>query len=204
MQRILYLSALAAFVFGTSMFGPGCGGSNATRLYVLSPFTGSGGTHQLAAPNQGVALGVGPVQIPKYLDRPQIVTRADRNRLDIADFDHWAAPLEENVTKVLAQNLSVLIPTDRVTLFPWNRSMTIDYQVSVDVIRFEVEQSNTSVLVARWSVLRSGGTETLMSKNSSYSTKTDSGDYTAVVASMNRNLDDLSQEIAIAIKSLAQ
>ena len=61
---------------------------------------------------QGPVIGVGPITVPKYLDRPQIVTRSGRNQLALGEFDRWAEPLQDNVLRVLAENLAFLIPTD--------------------------------------------------------------------------------------------
>ena len=53
-----------------------------------------------------------------YLDRLPIVTRASRARLVLGEFDQWAALLQDLVTRALAENLSLLIPTERVVLHP--------------------------------------------------------------------------------------
>src|SRR4030095_6551025 len=65
-----------------------------------------------------VALGVGPITLPGYLDRDQLVTRISENRLAVAENDRWGEPLEENVSRVISQNLSLLLADDKVTRFP--------------------------------------------------------------------------------------
>jgi uncharacterized lipoprotein YmbA len=79
---------------------------------------------------------VGPITLPKYLDRPQIVTRSGRNPLTLAEFDRWAKPLQDNVSRVLAENLARHIPTDHILLHPWPRSAPVDYQVAVEHLRW--------------------------------------------------------------------
>ena len=39
-------------------------------------------------------IGIGPLTMPALLDRKGIVTRADNNSVQIAEFDQWAAPLK--------------------------------------------------------------------------------------------------------------
>jgi hypothetical protein len=36
----------------------------------------------------------------------------------MAEFEQWATPLKDTVARGLAENLSLLIPTDRVVLHP--------------------------------------------------------------------------------------
>ena len=47
-------------------------------------------------------IGVGPVTVPDYLDRPQIATRSSSSSLQFSEFDRWAEPLEKNLMRVLA------------------------------------------------------------------------------------------------------
>src|SRR5574342_626514 len=67
-----------------------------------------------SASQNGVFLGIGPIKFPGYLDRQEIVVRSAQNRFDVSENDRWAEPLDENFTRVLAQNLSVLLRTDRI------------------------------------------------------------------------------------------
>src|SRR5476651_2063711 len=73
-----------------------------TRLYVLTADVANPG----AASAQGIPIGVGPVTLPKYLDRPQVVTRTASNSLNQADLDQWGGNLADNITRVLATNLA--------------------------------------------------------------------------------------------------
>lgn len=86
---------LFALVLVTAVLGAGClGGGNApTRLYVLAP------VETPALPASGaLSVGVGPMHVPGYLDRPQIVTRRDADRIDLGDFDQWGEPLRDGIS----------------------------------------------------------------------------------------------------------
>ena len=76
---------------------------------------------------------MGPVLLPAHLDRPQIVTRASENRLVLAEFHKWGEPLNTNFARVLAEDLAVLLATERVAVFPWRRAVPVDYQLEVRV-----------------------------------------------------------------------
>jgi uncharacterized lipoprotein YmbA len=152
-----------------------------------------------------VAIGVGPVSLPPYLDRPEIVTRSGGNELHLSEFDRWAEPLQQNFTRVLAQNLSNLIPTDRTAVFPWERSVPITYQVLVEVTRFEGNADGNSSLMARWSIFGVDKKKELLMRQSTFTTPTGAPqDYKATVSAMSQSLADLSREIAAAIQTLPQ
>ena len=100
-----------------------------------------------------IGILVGPVRLPMYLERSDIVTRAGLNAVQIADFAEWAGPLQENFPRVLAENLAVLLSTDRVGIFPGSFSGTFDYNVSLYVTRFDGMLGDKAYLRARWSIL---------------------------------------------------
>lgn len=172
-----------------------------TRLYVLTalPWTDDS---QHAAGASGVALAVGPVDLPEYVDRPQIVTGDSGNELQRAALEQWAEPLETNFTRVLADNLSVLLSTERVAVFPWKGSVPIDYQVVVEVTQFLGTRNGAVALVALWRVLGKDGREVLVSRQSRFTEATGSQEYGALASAMSRTVASLSREIATAITAL--
>jgi uncharacterized lipoprotein YmbA len=181
----------------------GCANTPPTRFYVLPTLTSADTAPGTSAVKRDITIGVGPVTLPPYLDRPQIVTRASRAKLNLAEFDQWAAPLHDNVSRLLAENLSLLIPTDYVVLAPWPRTTAIDYQVTVEVTRFDGGVGNEVVLAARWAIVNADGKELLMRK-SQFQAPAGAQDYEATVIAMSRTLDALSREITTAILVLAQ
>ncbi|MGH7382325.1 MAG: PqiC family protein [Candidatus Methylomirabilales bacterium] len=207
MMRRLCLRVAAVTLGASVMILGGCigGKSSPAKFFVLSALPNPETTKGAVAAERGVAIGVGPVSLPPYLDRPEIVTRAGGNKLHLAEFDRWAEPLRQNFTRVLAQNLSNLIPTDRAALYPWERSVPIKYQVLVDVARFEGSADGNSLLMARWSIVGADGKQELLAGQSSFSESIGPPqDYEATVSAMSRTLADLSREIAAAIKTLSQ
>ncbi|MFQ5542075.1 MAG: membrane integrity-associated transporter subunit PqiC [Candidatus Binatia bacterium] len=188
----------------------GCASTQPTRFYVLSSLPRLE-ANQAESAKRGVAVGIRPVALPKYLDRPQIVTRAGRNQLDLAEFDRWAEPLKNNFGNVIAENLSILVPTNRIAVFPWNKSTPIDYQLTVDVTRFEARASGDSQLISRWSILGKNGKKVILRRKSEFREPVTGGseasggqDYKATVSAMSRALESLSREIAEAIRGLSR
>jgi uncharacterized lipoprotein YmbA len=157
-----------------------------------------------AAVEEGLSIGVGPMGIPKYLDRPQIVTRAGGSKLELAEFDKWAGSLKDDISRVLAENLSVLLSTDRVVTFPWRGPGRIDYQVRGDIIRFDGELGKSASLIVRWMVLGGEQKTPLLMRKSSLTEPAEGGSYDALVLAQSRVLESLSKEIAEEIKALSR
>jgi len=179
----------------------GCLGSPPTQFYLVPSLTSPDTTSP--AGQRDLTLGVGPVTVPPYLDRPQIVTRASRAKLVLADLDQWAAPLHDTIARALAENLSLLIPTERVLLHPWPRTIDPDYQVTVEVLQFDRGPGNQVVLVARWSLLDHDGKERVL-RTARLSQAAGGADYEAMVTAMGRTLEVLAQDMATTLRSLAQ
>jgi len=167
------------------------------KFYLLRPI--SEAQRQLSA--RDLSVGVGPVDLPQYLDRPQIVTQNASNELNINEFNRWAEPLQDNFTRVLANDIGLLLGTDQVFVFPWGGSVSIDYQVKVEVTAFIGQLGGESSLVARWSVIGDDGRKVLLSRRSQLRARA-SGTYEGLVTAMNETLTKLSREIAGAIRSL--
>jgi uncharacterized lipoprotein YmbA len=143
------------------------------------------------------------VTLPPYLDWAQIVTRTSRAKLTLADFDQWAAPLQDTIPRVLVENLSLLIPTERVVLHPWSRAIDPDYQVTVEVLQFDRGPGSQVALAARWSLLDRDA-KALALRTSRLSLAAGGTDYEAAVTTMGRALEVLAQDIATTLRSMAQ
>ena len=172
----------------------GCGVTQPARFYILTPVEFAG-----ESPLAGPALGIGPVNFPAYLDRPEIAHRSGGNQLHFADSDRWAEPLKTTFSRTLAENLSVMLPSNRVNLYPWARSARIDYQVSIDVVRFDADASGMVVLVAGWEIIRPDGTAVISRHRGSYTESAGGMVYPAIVAAQSRALERLARDIVTAI-----
>jgi hypothetical protein len=196
-----FLCRLTAVALLASLLGLSACTSIPPRFYILNPLTAAE-TRPAMAAEQGPVIGVGPITLPKYVDRPQIVTRAGRNQLALGEFDRWAEPLPDNMTRVLAENLALLIPTDHILLSSWPRSASPDYQVRVEVLHFDGWLGGESAFMALWSIL-DGAERPLLTQRASLKVSGSGGDYEAMVLAMNQMLEALSRDIAVAIQRLA-
>ena len=176
---------------------------SSSKIFVLFSPLKAAERKDLDRPGQ-ISLGVGPVRLPAYLDRRQIVTRIAENRFDVSDNDRWAEPLDENFTHVLAQNLSVLLGSDRIITYPWPLDKKPRYRVEIAVFRFEVNSAGEAELTARWAVVDETGKQgpNLNETHLARPAKEKSTD--ASVAALSETVADLSREIAKAVIAIDQ
>jgi uncharacterized protein len=195
------LLALVAVSLGAMLMLGACA-SQPARFYMLSALASGDTATPMTSGQPGPTIGVGPAALPRYLDRPQIVTRTSPYELRMAEFDRWAEALDVNFSRVLADNLARLIPSGRVVVFPWPRPTPIDYQVIVEVTDFLSQIGGESLLIADWSLFKGEGQEALLWRNSRFSAPAGGQDYAAIVAAMSQTVAELSREIAQAIRGL--
>ena len=174
----------------------GCANTQPTHFYLLRAMDSSKNFASLKIKTSGVSLGLGPISIPKYLDRPQIVTRVSSHEIDLAEFHKWAAPLKENVSQVLEENLSTLLGTEGIVSYPWNRGNLPDYQLSLDILQLDGMNNQEALLKVRWKLIGNDGKSVLHKKSSQFSEVLRGSDYEDLVEAMSRMLTAFSQEIA--------
>lgn len=181
----------------------GCGGSQPSSYFLLSTLPAPE-TPIRSALSKQLAIGVGPVSLPAYLDRPELVTRTTANRLDVAEFVRWAEPLQDMFSRTLAENLSALNGTDLVYVLPLRVGPELDYQVAVEVWRFDRGVDGEIALLARWMVLTGDGIKTLVTRMSLIAERVPPGSSAEnVIVAMSRTVETLSREIARDIQGIA-
>jgi uncharacterized lipoprotein YmbA len=173
----------------------GCTRTPQSRFYILQPQPSAVDQAQPSVSVKDMIIGVGPVEMPKHLDRPQIVTRISSNELYLSEFNRWAEPLEENFSNVLAGNLSLLLSTDKVLVYPWIGTLEVKRQVRVNVLQFGSLPGGEVLLKVLWGIKDEDGKFLFSVKKSSFSTPAGKG-YPEMVEAMNRVLVDFSREIA--------
>ncbi|MFQ5992893.1 MAG: membrane integrity-associated transporter subunit PqiC, partial [Nitrospiraceae bacterium] len=118
------------------------------------------------------------------------------------EFDQWAEPLADNIARVVATNVSNLLSTDHIVVYPWGR-VPVKYQVVIGVTRFDAELNGDVSLVVRWGISRLADREVLVARASSFSEPAGGPDYQSQVSAMSRALAKFSREVAAAFKAIA-
>lgn len=173
-----------------------------SKFFILSPLSeGAASGVSAVSATQSLTIGIGPIEFPDYLRRLEVVTRTSANELDLSPEKRWGEPLDKNFARVLAENLSRLLNTQRLESYPWPRRTEVDYQVTVNVLRFETSSDGQSQLIARW-VIKDGRTgKDLAASETNASVPVGSGE-AAGSAALSGDLASLSRDIAIRITAL--
>jgi uncharacterized lipoprotein YmbA len=152
------------------------------------------------------AIAIGPVKIPEYLNQSEIVTRITQNEVSVDEFTKWAEPLEDNISRTLAENLSSLLCIRSIAIFPWKGQTPIDYRIDVHVIQMDGVLGENAFLDVSWSIADGADRKkpALVTKRSRYKEPTGGGDYGAFVSAQSRNLAFLSRDIAETILVLSK
>jgi uncharacterized lipoprotein YmbA len=192
MRRILFVAALTVIVASAT----GCR-SPSSHFYTLTPAP-AGGT---AAAPLDIGVVVGPVSIPAIVDTPQIVVSTGPNTVAQDEFNRWASPLQNNIARVVAENLVAMLGTGRVTLLQDGGQAKSDYQVAIGVQGFESMPGEAATLNAVWTVRRVKDDKSKTGRSNLHEPAQQKG-YDALVAAHSRALARLSQDIADAIRAL--
>jgi uncharacterized lipoprotein YmbA len=177
-----------------------CFSSPSSRFYMLNSMQETAVSTGSGVDSNTVSICVGPVLLAEYLDRKQICTRENAYEVKYAEFHRWAEPLDAALPRVLVENLSMLLGTARISVFPWKSPAPADYQVRIMLLRFNGESGGQAVLKARWSLKAEGQKESVVDRMTSIVEPVESGEYEALVKAQNKALDKMSREIAEAIK----
>ena len=187
--------AAIAMLCGLAALAAGCGSTPPSRFYTLS------GTATSAAPSSDLSVAVGPVTIPSTVDRPQMVVNMGANQVELDEFNRWAAPLQNNISRVVAVNLGALLGASRVTLFPQMLSADADFRVAIEVQRFESTPGEAAVLDAVWTVRRAKDGKSDTGRTTVRETVQEKS-FDVLVAAHSRAIARLSQDIAAAVRAL--
>src|SRR5262245_40965576 len=198
------ISAVACVV---ALFILGCGSFSAkpdpSRFFTLSalpPLVPEAAKAPAESP--GISLGIGPITLPGYLDREEIVTRVAQNQINLSENDRWAEPLEDNFTRVLSQNIATILRAERISAYPWAIDKKPVYQVEVEVLRFEADAKQQVQLVARWLIRNTSQKDSARYRETRLSKAAQGGSIENSVAALSDVLADLSREIAAAIETM--
>lgn len=174
--------------------GVGClgGRSEPPQYWVLTAMEG-----KAIDPSKEFALvGIGPIELPASLRRPEVILRGEANEVDISGRHLWAEAFPAGVKRVLGENLEALVENARPIYFPWKGPVRPDYQVLVAVSRFDARLEGAVELRAAWGITRAGERTTIARGSSNISAPVESDEVGDAVAAMSLALEQLSRDIA--------
>ncbi len=186
---------------------PGCLSTPPTRYYSLTPVE----TKALASVSETIPrdmavplVGIGPLQLAKYLDRTQIVIRPAPHRVEICEFDQWISNPTDQIYLTIQENLSVLLATHSIVRYPWKRSSEPDFQVTIEVIRMDGISEKESHLIARWRLYQKNGARLIASEKAEITESMSGEGFDSLAMAHSRALGELCRTIATKIAMARQ
>ena len=193
-QKLMLVVIGLAFV-GCSPLAPR---PDYAKFFVLTPITDSSNP---VPSKSNLAIGVGPIDFPGYLQRTQVVTRTAPNQIELSPIDRWGEPLDKNFKRVLSENLAQLLNTYRIEEYPWNHETKVDYQIAIQVLNFETTADSQSLLRARWIIKDPSNGRDLYATETTANSPVSPGD-TGTSSALSSDLATLSRAIADEITTL--
>jgi hypothetical protein len=175
------------------------GKSSPTTFYTLSPIEADPAAQTAFSAGQ-VNIGIGPVTFPDELDRQRIVTRSGRNQLAINEFHRWGGSLEKNFARVLVENLTLLLGSERIMAQPWERYFSPDFRVVLDIRRFDGRLGEYASLNATWMLVKAGSDQPVVIRQTIIQEATAGKGYDSLVAAQSAAAATLSREIAAVLQ----
>jgi uncharacterized lipoprotein YmbA len=188
-SRITHLVSIAFIAVAAG----GCASAPA-RFYTLDSMATAD-----AAPPARYAVLVGQVSVPASVDRPEFVVQVAPNRVDIDEFNRWAAPLSDGIARAVAGDLAVLLGTQDVAVAPL-ANFNPAYRVTINVQRFESIQGEAVLVDAVWAVSKAAGGPPRPGRTLAREAVQDKS-YEALAAAHSRALAKVSGDIAAAIRA---
>ncbi len=149
-----------------------------------------------------LVLAVGPVDLPRYLDRPQIVTRAGGNQLNVDEFNRWGGALDEEISRMLAEHIGHRLQTQRIYSYPSRLAADIDYRVALDIRGFDGPLGGEVNLDVAWSIIADRSGDILRTNQRVFRGSSRGADYEGYVAAMSEALAALGDELARTLRGL--
>lgn len=146
-----------------------------------------------------VRVGLGPVSVADYLQKPQIAIRTNTSQIIFSEFDRWASDLRGLIITSLQHDLSDELNSNNVFEYPWRKSDQIDYAIQLDIKRFDASFEDSSAYLEAKMVLSSKSGQS-MARSFALSENFTGGTYAAVVSAERRLLARLAQQMAQIIQ----
>ena len=192
---------LAVMICWLALAGCLGGPSAPVNFYMLSPLSATQTVMSTDAPEDRIRIGLANVVVAEYLNRNEIVVNLDNTVYQLAEFNRWAEPLSNNLTRVLAENLANLLRSNAIDVFLSSESsIPFNYQLEVDVLRLDGNLGERAALVAQWALLAAEEDDLILMRRAEYHEPAVDNTYKGLILAQSRTIEKLSHDVAAAVK----
>ena len=167
----------------------GCGSTQGYYRLSSEPVAASGGR------DRSISLGVGPIALPSYIDRSELVFQSGPNEFQIPTDANWAGSLQDNIAAVLARDLQEQLGAQEVLAYPWPAGRAPARRVTLNVRQFHGISGSDAILEADWQI-QDGSGHAVANGNGNFREPIQGDGYAAVVVAESRLLATCAQAIA--------
>ncbi len=200
MKNILLINLFTAIL----IFLGGCGTSRPSRFYTLNPMPIPPEKAELSDKQNRITVGIDLNDIPAYLNKPQMAIRVSTNELKLDEFNRWAETVKDSFPKIIADNLISILPTDKFIVFSRKGILSVDYQVIINVTRFDGAPGKSVSLITQWGIYNSKKDKLLSAQTSDINVETEGDDFEALVSAQSKALEILSRQISLSVEKLVK
>ena len=194
-SALIALASLVLFLISA------CGSSPPARYFALNPID----AEYRQDPDDAVILGLGPLRIPDYLNRSQIVTRALEAEMQVNEFSRWTEPLSIALPRIISTDVDNLLDQVVVIMFPYDAQVRpyVSYRLVGDINRFEADQTGLALLEVQWGIVDADGKMVVPVRRNRYQAQAAPGDdLNNVIGAMNDALSQFSRDIASKLETV--
>lgn len=192
--RLTALGLAGSAIISCSSSGP------ATSFYSLFPNKSASDTVFPLALSQEeisqVSLGVGPVILPDFIDKPAIVGLTHSSQVKVYGYHAWAGDLKEAIARVIVEDLSNHLQLDSVWAFPWDNRVRPNYQLRIEFENLSGVKGESVELLMKWTLLNKSGDKVLSAGKEKLEQETSSNSMDAYVTAMNDLVNSVAAMIA--------
>jgi len=153
---------------------------------------------------ENTIIGIGPLRIPEYLNRPQIVTNNKDKTISFDEFNRWAESLDFSLARLINNNLALMLKNASFQIFPWDMALSVKYQVIADVIQLENNRNQDLLFAVQWSIIDLEKRRAVFTKRSEFRKDISPQNYYGLTEALSEATMSLSKEIAQELVSLAK
>jgi len=137
----------------------------------------------------GLATGIGPVSIPAYIDRPELVFESTTGQLQVPEGHRWSGPVKDEITRVLTTGVQIRKPQSPVLAYPWPPGTELARHIPVSITELTARSGSGVTLTATWEI---GSTQ----RRTTIRQDIEGDGYSAITAAQSAAIDQLAHRIA--------
>jgi len=201
-MKIFKNRVTAILIIIICFFVVSCSKTTPSQFYTIRPMSPIDTTKKTHPFTNNIGIGINPVEIPDYLNRPQLVIRKNKNEVTLSEFNRWAGSLKDNINNVITENIATLLNTNRVYAHPRIKMDEIDYLISINIYSLEFIPGEQVILKGSWIIMETDTKKEALARIFSLNERIKTGDFNEMIDALSLNFDNLSKAIASEINSL--